>query len=81
VCVSVCVCVHLHVLCAFPSSTFINNTGIDGIVNVAYAPTRFLGTNIFMGNKGTPLRVRVHAEHCVYALPVHTPKCTQVEFT
>ena len=43
--------------CCFLFSTFVNNSGQNGIVNDGYAPILFSGANRFLGNKGTPLKV------------------------
>ena len=41
----------------FPLSTFINNTGRNGVVSLAYLPFNLTGTNTFIGNNGDSLRV------------------------
>ena len=44
-------------------STFVNNSGEDGIFNNGYAPVIFSGTNRFIGNRGTPLKVSTLFNH------------------
>ena len=44
-------------LLKFFHSTFINNTGTNGIVSLGYVPFSLTGTNQFIGNTGSSLRV------------------------
>ena len=39
-------------------STFIGNSGANGIVSAGYSPMNFTGRNVFLQNNGTSLRVR-----------------------
>ena len=39
------------------NSTFINNTGTNGIVSLGNLPFNLSGTNKFIGNTGSSLRV------------------------
>ncbi len=41
----------------FYCSTFMFNSGGNGIVNIGYAPVKFSGQNVFIGNNGAALRV------------------------
>ena len=63
---TVCTTVYIIDLLYIPSkydefsiynSTFINNTGTNGIVSLGYLPFNLSGTNKFIGNTGSSLRV------------------------
>ena len=44
-------------LCLYTYSTFMGNSGGNGIVSLGYSPVKFSGTNLFVGNLGAAVRV------------------------